>query len=86
MKLPCDLTGNDQARVLAKLANHITRQTGSLRRLSTVENGERNITDTAHNPLKIGTLTAILSGIEPHLKLAREDLLKRLFFDLALIR
>ena len=38
-----------------------------------------NITVPAHNPLKIGTLAAILADIESHHKLTREDLLKRLF-------
>jgi predicted RNA binding protein YcfA (HicA-like mRNA interferase family) len=79
MKLPRDVTGNDLAKALGKLGYHITRQTGSHIRLSTVENGEHNITVPAHNPLKIGTLAAILSDIESHHKLTREDLLKRLF-------
>ncbi len=56
MKLPRDITGNDLARALAGLGYHITRQTGSHLRLSTVKNGEHQITVPAHNPLKIGTL------------------------------
>ena len=79
MKLPRDITGNDLAKALVKLGYHVNRQTGSHIRLSTVENGEHNITIPAHNPLKIGTLAAILSDIESHHKLTREDLLKRLF-------
>jgi len=79
MKLPRDITGNDLAKALVKLGYHVTRQTGSHIRLSTVENGEHNITVPAHNPLKIGTLAAILSDIETHHKLTREELLKRLF-------
>jgi predicted RNA binding protein YcfA (HicA-like mRNA interferase family) len=79
MKLPRDITGNDLAKALVKLGYHSTRQTGSHIRLSTVENGEHNITIPSHNPLKIGTLAAILSDIESHQQLTREDLLKRLF-------
>ena len=79
MKLPRDITGNDLAKALVKLGYRVTRQTGSHIRLSTVENGEHNITVPAHNPLKIGTLAAILADIESHHKLTREDLLKRLF-------
>jgi len=78
MKLPRDITGNDLAKALVKLGYHVTRQTGSHIRLST-ENGEHHITVPAHNPLKIGTLAAILSDIESHHKLTREDMLKRLF-------
>ena len=79
MKLPRDITGNDLAKALVMLGYHVTRQTGSHIRLSTVENGEHFITVPAHNPLKIGTLAAILADIESYHKLTREDLLKRLF-------
>jgi predicted RNA binding protein YcfA (HicA-like mRNA interferase family) len=43
MKLPRDITGNDLAKALVKLGYHVSRQTGSHIRLSTVENGEHNI-------------------------------------------
>ncbi len=79
MKLPRDITGNDLVKALVELGYHVTRQTGSHIRLSTVEDGGHHITIHAHNPLKIGTLAAILSDIESHHKLTREELLKRLF-------
>lgn len=79
MKLPRDITGNELAKILRKLGYQVTRQTGSHIRLSTSENGEHRITVPAHNPLKIGTLAAILSDIETHHKLTREQLLDRLF-------
>jgi len=79
MKLPRDITGNDLAKSLAKLGYHITRQAGSHIRLSTVEGGEHYITIPAHNPLKIGTLAAILADLESHHKLTREKLLQLLF-------
>lgn len=79
MKLPRDINGHDLAKALAKLGYHLTRQTGSHLRLSTSENGDHNITIPAHNPLKIGTLAAILADIENHHKMKREDLLKLLF-------
>lgn len=79
MKLPRDMTGNELSKALVRLGYQVTRQTGSHIRLSTSENGEHHITVPAHNPLKIGTLAAILSDIEAHHKLTREQLLKRLF-------
>ena len=79
MKLPRDITGNDLAKALHKLGYQVTRQTGSHVRLSTSEKGEHQITIPAHNPLKIGTLAAILSDIESHHKLTRAQLLDRLF-------
>lgn len=79
MKLPRDITGNDLAKALRKLGYHVTRQTGSHLRLSTIEDGEHHITVPAHTPLKVGTLAAILSEIESHHKLTREKLLECLF-------
>ena len=79
MKLPRDITGTELAKMLVKLGYRITRQSGSHLRLSTVESGGHHITIPAHNPLKIGTLAAILAGIESHHKLTREELLRRLF-------
>ena len=79
MKLPRDITGNDLAKALGKLGYHVTRQSGSHIRLTINENGEHHITVPAHNPLKIGTLAAILSDIESHHKMTREKLLEYLF-------
>lgn len=79
MKLPRDITGNDLAKSLRHLGYQVTRQTGSHIRLSTSENGEHHLTVPAHNPLKIGTLAAILSDIESHHRLTRDQLLDRLF-------
>jgi predicted RNA binding protein YcfA (HicA-like mRNA interferase family) len=79
MKLPRDITGDGLANALVRLGYHVTRQTGSHIRLSTAENGEHLITVPAHSPLKIGTLAAILTDLESHHQLTREQLLKRLF-------
>jgi predicted RNA binding protein YcfA (HicA-like mRNA interferase family) len=79
MKLPRDINGKDLAKALVKLGYYLTRQTGSHIRLTTSENGDHNITIPAHNPLKIGTLAAILADIENHHKMKREELLKLLF-------
>jgi hypothetical protein len=40
---------------------------------------QHHITIPAHDPLKIGTLGAILGEVAMHLKLTREELLERLF-------
>jgi hypothetical protein len=41
--------------------------------------GEHHITIPAHNPLKIGTLAAIIADIAAHHGLTRDELLKQLF-------
>jgi len=79
MKLPRDITGYELAKALAEFGYNTTRQTGSHLRLTTIQSGEHHISIPAHTPLKIGTLAAILSEIESHHKLTRDEILKRLF-------
>jgi predicted RNA binding protein YcfA (HicA-like mRNA interferase family) len=78
MKLPRNLTGLQLVKELASLGYQVTRQTGSHIRLTTLENGEHHITVPAHNPLKTGTLSAILNDVAQHFHLSRDELLKRL--------
>ena len=61
MRLPRDLSGSDLAQTLGKLGYSITRQTGSHLRLTTQQHGEHHLTIPQHDPLRIGTLSAILA-------------------------
>ena len=79
MRLPRDVSGSDLAHTLRKLGYSITRQTGSHLRLTTTEHGEHHITIPQHNPLRIGTLSAILTDVALHLELTREQLHHQLF-------
>lgn len=79
MKLPRDVTGQELARALEKLGYSITRQAGSHIRLSTERAGEHHVTVPAHDPIKVGTLNAILRDVAAHHRLTREDLLSDLF-------
>lgn len=79
MKLPRDLSGRELALALSRAGYTITRQTGSHMRLTTNENGEHHITIPDHDPLRIGTLSAILSDVADHFDVPREALLDRLF-------
>lgn len=79
MRLPRDITGVELAKVLVVLGYQISRQTGSHIRLTTQQHGEHHLTIPAHDPLKVGTLAAILADITTHHKLSREELLVRLF-------
>ncbi|MBN8767519.1 MAG: type II toxin-antitoxin system HicA family toxin [Thiobacillus sp.] len=56
-----------------------TRQTGSHIRLTSTAHGEHHITLPNHDPLKIGTLAAILASIAAHHGLTRDELLRKLF-------
>jgi predicted RNA binding protein YcfA (HicA-like mRNA interferase family) len=79
MRLPRDLSGSDLAQSLQRLGYSITRQTGSHLRLTTHEHGEHHLTIPLHEPLRIGTLSAILADVGTHFKLNREQLLNKLF-------
>jgi hypothetical protein len=48
-------------------------------RLTTQENGELHITITRHDPLRVGTLSAILGDVADHLGITRNELVRRLF-------
>lgn len=79
MKLPRDLSGQDLAKALVHLEYEVSRQTGSHIRLTTQRNGEHHVTVPAHDPIKIGTLNAILRDVAEHAGLSREELLEELF-------
>ncbi len=79
MKLPRDLSGRDLVKALGRLGYRAVRQESSHVRLTTIQGGEDHVTIPLHDPLKPGTLNAILRHIAGHAKLARDDLLKLLF-------
>ena len=79
MKLPRDLSGLSLAKALARLGYEIDHQTGSHIRLMSQRVGEHHLTIPAHDPLKVGTLNAILRAVAEHQALSREELLRELF-------
>lgn len=79
MKLPRDLSGIELAKRLERLGYRITRQTGSHLRLTVGSPVEHHLTIPAHDPLKVGTLAAILADVAEHGKISREDLIQKLW-------
>ena len=79
MKLPRDLSSDELVKALARLGYVVDHQTGSHIRLTTQRNGEHHLTIPAHDPIKIGTLSAILRDVATHASLSREELLEILF-------
>jgi len=78
MRIPRDLSGADLIKWLSQLGYAVTRQTGSHIRLSSQDNGEHHVTIPNHDPLRIGTLAAILDGVAAHHGWTREALLQQL--------
>jgi predicted RNA binding protein YcfA (HicA-like mRNA interferase family) len=80
MKLPRDIGGQDLADLLSTYGYKITRQTGSHLRLTCSAGGSvHSLTLPNHKPLKIGTLSAVLSDVARYLKLEKHELVRHLF-------
>lgn len=79
MKLPRDIAGLELAQRLTIMGYAISRQSGSHIRLTTQQNGEHHVTIPRHDPLKVGTFSAVLDDVAKHFSMSRDDLIKRLF-------
>lgn len=79
MRLPHYLTGAELIKRLAKLGYGKTRQTGSHVRLTGDDPKKHHVTVPLHDPLRIGTLAAILGDVAKAKGIDREELLKKLF-------
>lgn len=79
MNLPRDLSGAELVKRLYRLGYIQVRQTGSHLRLNHKGPPKHPITIPRHKNLRVGTLAAILSDVAQHLKIQRDELLRRLF-------
>jgi len=80
LRLPRDVAGHDLARALSQFGYVVTRQTGShIRLASRYKGSEHHVTIPAHDPIKIGTLSQILSDVSAYLEIEKDALLKALF-------
>lgn len=79
MRIPRDISGRELLKVLSIFGYRETRQAGSHIRITTLQNGEHHITIPDHNPIKIGTLSAILSDVAQHFNLTKDELVKKLW-------
>jgi predicted RNA binding protein YcfA (HicA-like mRNA interferase family) len=78
MRLPRDLSGDDLAKALKVLGYRVTHQTGSHMPLTTAEHSEHHITIPKSDPLRVGTLSGILTIIADHFEMSREELARKL--------
>ena len=79
MRLPRDLTGAQLIRALAKFGYCATRQSGSHVRITCSLPAQHHVTVPLHDPLRIGTLAAILAAVAEAQGLTRDELQQRLF-------
>jgi predicted RNA binding protein YcfA (HicA-like mRNA interferase family) len=79
MKLPRDVAASDLEKALRRVFGYeVSRQSGSHLRLTTQTGGQHHLTVPAHNPIKPGTLRAILGEVASHHRLTVEDVLQQL--------
>ena len=79
MKLPRDLSAAALERALRRnFGYQFTRQVGSHRRLTTQTGGEHHLTIPNHDPLRPGTLRAVLGEVMEHHHLTLEQVLEQL--------
>jgi len=77
MKLPRDLSGTNLAKHLCKLWNYEqVHQVGSHLILETSVPAHHRLAVPSHNPLRIGTLNAILSAVSANKGVSKEEILK----------
>jgi predicted RNA binding protein YcfA (HicA-like mRNA interferase family) len=77
MKLPRDLSGNTLVKHLCKQWGYEqVHQVGSHVILQTSVPAHQRIAVPAHDPLRIGTLNAILSAIAAHKGVGKDEILK----------
>ncbi|HHV06755.1 MAG TPA: type II toxin-antitoxin system HicA family toxin [Firmicutes bacterium] len=80
MRLPRDINAQQLVTALGKLGYQVTRITGSHIRLTKIgTGGEYHITIPNHNPLRVGTLNAILKEIAVQENMSKNKLLTKLF-------
>jgi predicted RNA binding protein YcfA (HicA-like mRNA interferase family) len=80
MKLPRNVAGNELIKSLQKIGYSVSRQKGSHIRLTcSLPTGEHHVTIPNHDPIKIGTLSSIVSDIAQAHTISKQELINRIF-------
>lgn len=79
MRLPRDVSGAGLIKRLGGLGYRMTRQTGSHIHPTCEQPELHHVTIPNHDPIRVGTLAAIISDVAVHHRLEREELLLKLF-------
>lgn len=79
MRIPRDLSGKELIKRFERLGYRVTRQTGSHVRLTCNSPEVHHVTVPNHDPLRVGTLSAILADVATARRQTRDELLRLLF-------
>ncbi len=79
MKTARNISAGELIKKLKGFGYDVTRQTGSHIRLTTSKNGQHHITIPNHDPIRIGTLSAILTDVANHFGKTKQEIINELF-------
>lgn len=79
MRLPRNIAARELIKSLAKIGYEVSRQKGSHIRLTCNYPKTHHVTIPDHDPIKIGTLSAILSDIASSRSQTKEELINQIF-------
>lgn len=79
MKLPRNISSRELVKSLGKIGYEVTRQKGSHMRLTCIFPKEHHITIPNHDPIRVGTLAAILSDVATARNQTKEELINQIF-------
>jgi predicted RNA binding protein YcfA (HicA-like mRNA interferase family) len=79
MKIPRDVSATELIKRLPVFGYIVSRQTGSHIRITTLQKGQHHLTIPNHDPIKIGTLSSILSDIAQHFSITKEELIRKIW-------
>lgn len=79
MKFPRNVSARELVKSLRKIGYEVTRQKGSHIRLTCITPKEHHITVPNHDPIKIGTLAAILTEIAKTRNQSKDELINQIF-------
>ena len=75
MKLPRNMDAPELIKALERIGYRTVRQSGSHIRLQSSESKPHALTIPNHSPLRVGTLSAILSDVAQHRGLTKDALI-----------
>lgn len=78
MRLPRNVSAKELVKSLAKIGYEVSRQKGSHIRLTCTFPNEHHVTIPNHDPIKLGTLSSIISDIANQRDISKEELINQL--------
>jgi predicted RNA binding protein YcfA (HicA-like mRNA interferase family) len=79
MKTPRSISGKDIIKLLKVYGYETVSQKGSHIKITTLNSGEHHLAIPNHNPIKTGTLNAILRQVAEHFGINKEEVIIKLF-------